>query len=410
MLLPSHKPAAKPRILILISHGGGGHKTAGESLKAILSPHYEVEIVNVISEILKPLDPLNRLTKGRFTGEDLYNFFLKRHKNRFIHWMASYGIKCWKQNPIEKAFTLFLQNKPRPDLVISATPFVNYPIAHICDQYGIPFLLIPTDLDGSTFVQGFEGKPILNNVKIALAYEDPEIRKATFKKAKFGPSQVAITGFPVRTACMKNYKPQEIAQLKEKFGLSMNHRTVTLIMGALGGNLLHDHVKELIKLKPKQHDLLLQFNVCVGQNEALAQKISSLLLARSATCIGHRSYLLPSGLVVHVHGYTPDILELMAVSDLIITKTGSCTVNEAIYLGKPLLLDNTPRATARHLWWETFNIPFTEKHKLGMAFTDIRQLHMLIPSLLKYPEPFCRLEVPDFASNISHLVHEMIRG
>ena len=408
MLSPSHTPAPKPRILILISHGGGGHKTAGESLASILSPHYEVEIVNVISDILKPLDPLNRMTKGKFTGEDLYNFFLKRHQNRFIHWMASYGIKFWKQSRIEKAFAQFLQNKSQPDLVISATPFVNYPIAHVCDQFEIPFLLIPTDLDGATFVQGFEGKPLLNNVKVALAYDDPEIRKATFRTAKFAPSQIAVTGFPVRTACMKNYKPLELVQLREKFGLSANHRTVTIIMGALGGNLLLDHTKELIKIRPNPHDLRLQINICVGQNEALAQRIKSLLKARSATCIGNSSYLLPSGLAIHVHGYTPDILELMAVSDLIITKTGSCTVNEAIYLGKPILLDNTPRATARHLWWEQFNIPFTERHKLGMAFTDIRQLHMLIPSLLKYPEPFSRLDVPDFASNISHLVHEMI--
>ena len=91
--IPLSSLARKKKILVLISRGGGGHKTAGDSLKQILGNDYEVEINPVLADILGTIDPFNRITRGHFTGEDLYNLLLKSHWNRVLRWMVKY----WSQ-------------------------------------------------------------------------------------------------------------------------------------------------------------------------------------------------------------------------------------------------------------------------------------------------------------------------
>jgi processive 1,2-diacylglycerol beta-glucosyltransferase len=399
----------KKRITVLISNGGGGHIAAAESLTDIFGEEFDIEIVNVIRDVLIPLDHLNRLTGGRLTGEDLYNYFLKRHQSRVISWMAAYGTKHFRPKKIDRAFEIYLKKQPTlPDLIISTCPFVNYGVVCAASRHDIPFLLIPTDLDGSTFLKGFPKHEVPHNFKIAIAYNDPDINSATFEKKQMRPDQVAVTGFPVRSACLKTYSESDFKIIRDQFQLLDNTSTATLIMGALGGNLIFDHVEALCAFQPKAHGLALQINVCTGRNDAIRNKIGNFLTTVGATSFGTSSFRMPSGLIFHLQGFTDKIIDLMAVSDIIITKTGSCTVNEAIYLGKTLLLDNTPKATARHLWWEQFNIPFVQKHGLGLAFTDSVQLNMLLPSLLKFPEKKPTFEKPHFKDNIRRIVKEMV--
>ncbi len=408
--IPLSSLARKKKILVLISRGGGGHKTAGDSLKQILESDYEVEINPVLADILGTIDPFNRITRGHFTGEDLYNLLLKGHWNRVLKWMVSIGPKCMPSQTIEKAFEKYLRSQIQPpDLIISPTPYINYGVACAAHRWDIPFLIIPTDLDGSTFLQGFPKQPTHHKFKVALSYDDPEIRKKTLQKTSLSDDQVAVTGFPVRPACLKKYSPEELQDIRSKFNLFESHQTVTLIMGAVGGNMIFDHVNTLSKLDPRQHQLHLQMNICVGHNQKMGNKIRNFLLDQGAKFLGRHTFLLPTGLVMHIRGYTRDLIELMAASDLIITKTGSCTVNEAIYLEKKLLLDNTSRSSARYLWWESFNIPFVQRHSLGYSFSDNEQLLMLIPSFLKYPErPHQKLELPNFEENILRVTRQMI--
>lgn len=180
-------------------------------------------------------------------------------------------------------------------------------------------------------------------------------------------------------------------------------------MGAVGGKLLLSHLQSILALHPHEHGLELELNVCTGRNKKIAAKIDKYLLSNGASRTPTGAYVLPSGMIIHVRGYLSNLAELMAVSDLVITKTGSCTVNEAIYLEKKVILDNTERSTARYFAWEEFNIPFVEKYGLGLSFTDSRQLPMLIASLLKYPENRIPvLERPPFEENLRALVQSML--
>ncbi len=402
--------ARKKKILVLISRGGGGHKSAGEALQEILGDAYDVEINYVFDDILKSVDTLHLLTQGKFTGEDLYNFLLKNNQKKFLRWMINHGKKVMRSAPIKRAFDRFFDSLPQlPDLIISPTPMCNYGAACSAQKYDIPFLIIPTDLDGSTFLNGFPETSTHVNFKIALPYDDQEIRARTFENKKLRDDQICVTGFPVKPSCSRKYSTQEKDQIRKAFHLSNSHKTITLIMGAVGGKLLLSHLKSILALHPQEHGLQLELNVCTGRNNKIGAKINDYLLRQGASRLHHGAYLMPSGMIIHVRGYLSNLAELMAVSDLVITKTGSCTVNEAIYLEKKVILDNTEQSTARFFAWEEFNIPFVEKYGLGLSFTDARQLPMLIASLLKYPEkPGPVLERPPFEENLRALVQSML--
>ena len=401
----------KKKILILVSHGGGGHKTAGESLKEILGTDYHIEINPVIEDILGSMDYLNQLTRGHFTGEDLYNFLLQRHQKKLLEWMLKYGSYHMRPKRIEKTFEKYLlKTGEKPDLIISPTPYINYGVACAASRWDIPFLILPTDLDGSTFMLGFPEQGYPHHFKVGLAYDDPELQKTTLRNCAIRPDQMVVTGFPVRPACLKRYTAHDLLNIRAKHHLFEAHQTVSLMMGAMGGNLIFEHFKSLSIFDPRAHQIHLQINICTGHNQQIETKIHRYLSHQGARSIREGTWILPTGLVIHVRPFTEDIIELMAASNIIITKTGSCTVNESIYLGKKLLLDNTKKSTARFLWWEQFNIPFVQKYGLGCAFSDSKQLLMLIPSLLKYPEKKeCTLHLPNFRDNIINTVREMIR-
>lgn len=413
-------PERKKRILILISEGGGGHKMAGDSLKAILSPEYDVEIVNVFRQIIQPLDLLHSLTSGRISGEDFYNFLLRRGYHRSANLYATIGNKYMHKNRsrIERLFDKYMSQLDQSyDLVISTVPFINLGIAAALQKKEIPFMIMPTDLDTATFFLGMSFLDPKKGGKFAFAipYDDPDLKKKGLKNASIPLDDLVVTGFPVRVECQKKYSPDQVRLLKIKHGMLFDYTTLTLVLGAAGNRMLFTYAQELAKLSNSDFTRPVEVNVCVGRNEQVRLLILDWMLQEGAKVLheaaSYSSVCTSQGIVFHLRKFTKDIVELMACSDLVITKTGSCSVNEAIYLGKKLLLDNTENSSARYLFWETFNVPFVRKHGLGDAFYHLHELNCLIRVLLKedlgHPVLSGHFPVPDFKQNVKTVVQSL---
>ncbi len=415
------KKIAKKRILVLISEGGGGHKMAGESLKDIFSSEYTVDVINVFTQIIHPLDWLHSITSGLFTGEDFYNFMLRKGYHKSVHIYAKVGNKYMSANRlrIEKLCEKYLLKLSGSyDLVISTVPFINSGIAKCLQKRKTPFLILPTDLDTSTFFVGMIAKQFKSDDKIAFAlpYDDLDLRKKGLKNAAIPHDKIVISGFPVRGVCQKKHSPTGIKLLKLKHGILENHLSITLVLGTSGNRMLLEYTQELAKLSNEQFSLPLQFNICVGKNEKIRKAILEWLLKEGGVLIQESSLFTTikavNGLVFYLRKFTKDLIEIMAVSDLIITKTGSCSVNEGIYLGKKLLLDNTDTSSARYLFWETFNLYFVRKHGLGDVFYNSSEMTTLVRVLLQedlgHPVTSGTFLVPDFKENIQKIVTQML--
>jgi UDP-N-acetylglucosamine:LPS N-acetylglucosamine transferase len=412
---------AKKRILVLISEGGGGHKMAGEALKDIFSHEHTVDVVNAFTDIIYPLDWFNAITSGFFTGEDFYNFMLRKGYHKGVHFYATIGNKYMSANRqrIEKLSEKYLAKAPLPyDLVISTIPWINSGIAKALQKRKIPFLILPTDLDTSTFFIGMTPKQFKPDDKVAFAipYDDVDLRKKGLKNAAIPEDKVVISGFPVRGDCQKEYTPEAIKLLKLKHGLLETHLGVTLILGTSGNQMLFEYTQELAKLSNQDFSRPLQLNICVGKNEKIRKAILAWLVKEGAEILkdtpSFTTLKAANGLIFHVRKFTKDLIEIMVGSDLIITKTGSCSVNEGIYLGKKLLLDNTDTSSARYLFWETFNLYFVRKHGLGDVFYHPSEMATLVRVLLHedlgHPVVSGTFEVPDFRENIKQIVAKML--
>lgn len=414
----AEKIPRKPRILLLNSEGGGGHTSACASLKETLGRSYYVEVINLMETVLPSIDPISILTFGRRSGEDFYNYLMQKDHYRLLQIFIRIGNRYMlaQRKKIARLFEKYLTEQPRlPDLIISTIPFMNPGLIIAAHRLKIPFFLVATDLDTATFLRGFDSidRSVLEKFKMSVAYERPEIVLQIFKHSVLEPSDLVFNGFPVRPACQKQYSPEEIEQLKNYFGMSTGKKIATLVMGAAGSNMIFEHTKVIAGLSPALCGGPLEANICVGRNRKAHAKIADWLISEGGWVVQKKdqrtSILMPHGTVMHIRGFTEELILIMACSDLIITKTGSCSVNEAIYLGKKILLDNTPLSTARYLWWEQFNIHFVKRHNLGAVFTHSQELFSLIPFLLSHVRlPSKSLKLPDFQTNIADLVSSVL--
>lgn len=413
--------STKKKILVLMSEGGGGHKIASFAIQEILSPYYDIEIVSVLPNIIHRLDYFTLLTSGSFTGDDFYNFLLRRGHHRVVSLLARMGVKYMfaRRKQIDHLFQLYLRKAPvKYEMVISTFPYVNCGLALAAQKLNMPFLIMPTDLDTATFFCGLSQIDFSKGGKFAFAlpYDDHDLKLKAFRNFKLPADKIHITGFPVRPDCAKRYTPEQLKAVKLKHGLTLDRLVLTLILGAAGNEMLFDYTMELTQLDPTGFSQDLEVNICVGRYEKMAERIIAAMTEKGSTLVkGNDAYTTlktPQGVLFHIRKYMKEMVELMACSSLIITKTGSCSVNEGIYLGKKLLLDNTENSSARYLQWENFNVPFVRKHGLGDAFTELKELNPMIRVLLQedlgHPVISGAFPVPDFAQNILGLVNRMI--
>ncbi|CAG7642637.1 Processive diacylglycerol beta-glucosyltransferase [Paenibacillus solanacearum] len=131
--------------------------------------------------------------------------------------------------------------------------------------------------------------------------------------------RIIVTGIPIRLPFTQSYDKES---LREKFGLDRQMPTV-LVMGG-GHGLIGKQFASI--LQEIRFPCPVQFIIVCGRNEKLRQRLEEELRAA-----GMPHKVMITGFVDYVH-------ELMALSDLIVTKPGGLTVSEALALELPMLL------------------------------------------------------------------------
>jgi processive 1,2-diacylglycerol beta-glucosyltransferase len=142
------------------------------------------------------------------------------------------------------------------------------------------------------------------------------------------PNRVLLCGIPVDPAFALPFDKKELMQA---LGLDAR-RPVVLAMGGGMGPVPLDKVVASLELCGAPMQVL----VVAGHDRSLRQRLE-LLRGRVA-------------MDLHVFGWTDKIPELMAVSDLLITKPGGLTTAEALAAGLPMILSHPiPGPEERHV-------------------------------------------------------------
>jgi processive 1,2-diacylglycerol beta-glucosyltransferase len=301
----------KQKILILSGDYGDGHKQAARALSeaSLLShPDVEVEIVDFMAWTHPHLHMVGKYFYLQLVKNFpvFYGYLFQQTRNDTAMSYILKKIRSFSLNRMVK-----LLEEVQPDIIVSTFPSASAAIS-ILKAKGLttlPTVTIMTDhTDHSYWLHPFTDQYLVGSEHVSQLLQ---------REHGISESEISVTGIPIRSDFCLEY---DQASLKEKHGLSAELPVVMVMGGGLG--MIG---KEFIQLlQSNALPISIQFVIICGHNHKLKQKLTHELRHSKHS-------ILLTGYIQHVH-------EIMAVSDLIITKPGGLTISEALALELPMLL------------------------------------------------------------------------
>ncbi len=200
----------------------------------------------------------------------------------------------------------------QPSVVVSTFPFASREMSRL-KAYGlinIPTVTIITDYtDHSFWIHPYTDQYIVGSSQVHHA----------LNRKGIADSKISASGIPINPKFHQSHSRKE---LTSKFGMNAKMPTILVMGGGYGmiGNGLS--TVQALNALPSRVQLII---VC-GHNEKLRMQIMKELRYSK-----HQ---------IHLTGYIDYVHELMAISDLIITKPGGITASEALAMELPMLIYN----------------------------------------------------------------------
>jgi UDP-N-acetylglucosamine:LPS N-acetylglucosamine transferase len=304
-----------PKILIISSDTGGGHRSAAAAIvagvaKFLDSESYAIRVVRAIEESHHLADKLVRL----------YNWILRNRQ----HWMKYY---YWFINRIRPDTREFFHKRCVgyvrglferwcPHIVVSVHPLTQHIFGRVLKELNladrVPLVSVVTDP-----CYGFWKGWACDAVTLYLvASEDARRQLIDYGVA---PERIKISGMPVHPKFA--YPGEEAAQAARRaLGLDPEKFTVFVNAGWIGGGNIPQIFRELV-----QGELDVQAIFLAGKNEDLRAAAESIALE--------------APFPIKVIGYSDEIEQLMSAANVMISKLGGLTTFEALACRVPIIAD-----------------------------------------------------------------------
>ena len=304
-----------PKILIISSDTGGGHRSAAQALAEGLQRIWQGQSVAV--RVIKAVEESHHITT-RMVG--VYNWIL-RHKQGWMKYLY------WAMNRFRPETREFFQRrcigfcrdafeKWCPHIVVSVHPLTQHIFGRILRELNlqdqIPLVTVVTDP-----CYGFWKGWACNDVSLYLvASEDARRQLIDYGVA---PERIKISGLPVHPKFA--YPGEEAAQAARRaLGLDPEKFTVFVNAGWIGGGNIPQIFRELVR-----GELDVQAIFLAGKNEDLRAAAESIAL--------------DAPFPIKVIGYSDEIEKLMSAANVMISKLGGLTTFEALACRVPIIAD-----------------------------------------------------------------------
>jgi UDP-N-acetylglucosamine:LPS N-acetylglucosamine transferase len=337
----------KKNLLVLCSNGGYGHNAAAQTLKNLLGDEYNITVVY-------PIDQMR--IWGVKSGETIYNMLLQNDWIQSLNFVTRHVAPKIFRNRKQQIESIIARHieETKPNLVISLIPFVNYPASEAARKKGTPYLLITTDNDLRLWVHGLQAVKH-PHFKVTVG-SDLWCSRELLRKRNIPDSAIETIGLPIRTDF---FMGKDSASIRKEFGVPKTKPVVLIIIGGAGGEKALEYTERIGSTQFGIHLI-----VCAGRNKDLAEDLRKISLHPSNT--------------MTVMGFTTKISDLMAISDLLITKSGPGTINEAMVMKLPILVDSTSTV----LSWEQANIDLIMQYGIGDFVENFEELEPLLRQFL----------------------------
>src|SRR2546421_476114 len=308
-----------PKILIISSDTGGGHRSAAAAIVAgiesfVKGESYAIRVVRAVEESAAIAARLVRV----------YNWLLRNKQ----HWMKYY---YWAINRVRPETREFFHSRSIvyvrglferwcPHIVVSVHPLTQHIFARVLRELKladrIPLVTVVTDP-----YYGFWKGWACDDVSLYLVASG-EARQQLIDYG-IAPERIKISGMPVHPKF--DFPGEQAAQAaRTALGLDAEKFTVFLNAGWEGGGNVPEIFRELVR-----GELDVQAIFLAGKNESLKSEAENLAAE--------------ARFPVKVIGYSDEVEKLMRAANVMISKLGGLSTFEALNCRVPIIADVTTR-------------------------------------------------------------------
>ena len=306
-----------PKILIISSDTGGGHRSAAAAIVAGIQNFVEGESYAI--RTVRAIEEAHHITAKLVA---IYNWLLRNKQ----HWMKYF---YWAMNRFRPDTREFFYRRTVgyisdlfgrwcPEIVVSVHPLTQHMFARVLKELGladrIPLVTVVTDP-----FYGFWKGWACDDVKLYLVASD-EARQQLIDYG-IAPARIKVSGMPVHPKFA--FPGEHAAQAaRQALGLDPEKFTVFLNAGWEGGGNVLEIFRELVR-----GELDVQAIFLAGKNEALRTEAETVAAEAKFP--------------IKVIGYSEEVEQLMHAANVMISKLGALSTFEALSCRVPIIADAT---------------------------------------------------------------------
>ncbi|HEY6045563.1 MAG TPA: glycosyltransferase [Pyrinomonadaceae bacterium] len=307
----------KPKILILSSDTGGGHRSAAAAIVAGVQSFFQGESHAI--RVIRAVEESHHISAKLVA---IYNWVLRnrQHWMKYLYWAINRFRPETREFFYKRTVGYVAGQFERwcPHVVVSVHPLTQHMFARVLKELGlagrIPLVTVVTDP-----YYGFWKGWACDDVSLYLVASDDARRQLI--DYGIAPERIKISGMPVHPKF--DFPGEQAAQTARlALGLDADKFTVFVNAGWEGGGNIPLIFRELVR-----GELDVQAIFLAGKNEELRYEAESIASEAKFP--------------VKVIGYSDEVEKLMRAANVMISKLGGLTTFEALSCQVPIIADVT---------------------------------------------------------------------
>jgi UDP-N-acetylglucosamine:LPS N-acetylglucosamine transferase len=307
----------KPKILILSSDTGGGHRSAAAAIVAGVQSFFKGESYAI--RVIRAVEESHHISAKLVA---IYNWVLRnrQHWMKYLYWAINRFRPETREFFYKRTVGYVAGQFERwcPHVVVSVHPLTQHMFARVLKELGlarrIPLVTVVTDP-----YYGFWKGWACDDVSLYLVASDDARRQLI--DYGISPDRIKISGMPVHPKF--DFPGEQAAQTaRMALGLDAEKFTVFVNAGWEGGGNIPQIFRELVR-----GELDVQAIFLAGRNEELRHEAESIASEAKFP--------------VKVIGYSDEVEKLMRAANVMISKLGGLTTFEALSCRLPIIADVT---------------------------------------------------------------------
>jgi UDP-N-acetylglucosamine:LPS N-acetylglucosamine transferase len=343
-----------PKILIISSDTGGGHRSAAQALADGLQNlrHSETEAVRINRAVEESHHITEKLVR-------VYNWTLRNRQGwmKYLYWAIN-KVRPETREFFQRRCIAFCRDafeKWCPHVVVSVHPLTQHIFGRILRELNlreqIPLVTVVTDP-----CYGFWKGWACDDVSLYLVANEDSRRQLI--DYGVSPEKIKISGLPLHPK-FREVTESDAQEARLAYGLDPDKFTVFVNAGWIGGGNIPAIFRELVR-----GELDVQAIFLAGKNEGL--RLEAEEIAKHAR------------FPVKVIGYSDEIEKLMHSANVMVSKLGGLTTFEALACRLPIIAD----ATTPPMPQEAGTVQLIAKRGAGILLEKASDIVPTIQSLI----------------------------